>query len=154
MAFLLVLERLSPVDRVVFLLHDVFEYGYDEIAAIVGKSQDNCRQLAVRARRRVVDDRPRCETSRGRREELADRFPAAMVEGNLDALVATLAADVVVVGDSGGASPSSPRPILGADKVSRLLLALAEQISGLGIAVQRAEVNGQPGAVFRDPAGQ
>jgi RNA polymerase sigma-70 factor (ECF subfamily) len=154
MAFLLVLERLSPVERSVFLLRDVFEYGYGEIAAIVGKSADNCRQLAVRARRRIVDDRPRFETSRGRREELADRFLAAMVDGDLDGLVATLAADVVVVGDSGGASPSWPRPILGADKVSRLLLALAEQVSGLGIAVQRAEVNGQPGAVFRDRAGQ
>jgi RNA polymerase sigma-70 factor (ECF subfamily) len=72
----------------------------------------------------------------------------------LDALVATLAADVVVVGDSGGASPSCPRRILGGDKVSRLLLSLAEQASQLGIAVQRAEVNGRPGAVFRAPAGQ
>ena len=154
MAFLLVPERLSPVERAVFLLHDVLDYGYGDIAAIVGKSADNCLQLAVRARRRIVDDRPRFETSRGRREELADRFLAAMVDGDLDGLVATLAADVVVVGDSGGASPSWPRPILGADTVSRLLLALAEQVSGLGIAVQRAEVNGQPGAVFRDRAGQ
>ena len=126
MAFLLVLERLGPVERAVFLLHDVFDDRYDDIAEIVGKSQDDCRQLAVRARRRIVDDRPRFETSRGRREELADRFLAAMVDGDLDALVATLAADVVVVGDSGGVSPSWPRPILGVDKVSRLLLRRTE----------------------------
>ena len=127
MAFLLVLERLGPVERAVFLLHDVFDYRYDDIAEIVGKSQGNCRQLAVRARRRIVDDRSRFETSRGRREELADRFLSAMMDGDLDALVATLAADVVVVGgDSGGVSPPWPRPILGVDKVSRLLLRRTE----------------------------
>ena len=136
MAFLLVLERLGPVERAVFLLHDVFDYGYGDIADIVGKSPDNCRQLAVRARRRVVEDRPRFEASRQRRDELAGRFLAAMLDGDLDALVATLASDVVVVGDSGGGSPSWPRPILGADKVSRLLLGLAEQIRGLGITVR------------------
>jgi len=154
MAFLLVLERLGPVERAVFVLHDVFDYGYEEIAAIVGKSQENCRQLAVRARRRVVEDRPRFEASRQRRDELAGRFLAAMLEGDLDALVATLASDVVVVGDSGGGSPSWPRPILGADKVSRLLVGLAEQARGLGIVVRPAEVNGQPGVLFRDPVGR
>ncbi len=154
MAFLLVLERLNPVERAVFLLHDVFGFGYPEIAAIVDRSQDNCRQLAVRARRHVRDHRPRFEASRDKRDELADRFLATLGEGDMDGLVSMLAADVVVYGDSGGTSPSWPRPIVGADKVARLLLGLSEQIRGLGITASRAEVNGQPGAVFQDPAGR
>ncbi len=154
MAFLLVLERLSPVERAVFLLHDVFGYEFAEIATIVDKSPDNCRQVAVRARRHVSENRPRFEASRARREELADRFVAAFVEGDVDGLVDLLAADVVVTGDSGGVPPSWSRPIVGRDKVARLLLGLAEQLQRLDhVTMERLEVNGQPGAVVRDADG-
>lgn len=105
MAFLLLLERLSPVERAVFLLHDVFSYGYDEVASIVGKSEDNCRQLALRARRHVADGKPRFEASRGKRDELAATFFRAVQDGDLDGLVGMLAADVVVVGDNAGVQP-------------------------------------------------
>ncbi|MCW2596781.1 MAG: polymerase sigma-70 factor [Jatrophihabitans sp.] len=155
MAFLLVLERLSPVERAVFLLHDVFGYEFGAVASIVGKSADNCRQVAVRARRHVSEHRPRFEASRTQREELADRFVAALSEGDLGGLVELLAADVVVTGDSGGMSPSWPRPIAGQDKVARLLLGLAEQMRRvIGITISRVEVNGQPGAAIRDADGQ
>src|SRR5258707_2962088 len=127
MAFLLLLERLSPVERAVFLLHDVFSYGYDEIARIVGKSEDNCRQLATRARRHLGEHKPRIEASRDKREELAARFFGAVGDGDMDGLVAMLAADVVVYGDSGGTPPSWPRPIVGRDRVVRLLLGVAQQ---------------------------
>ena len=108
MAFLLLLERLSPVERAVFLLHDVLGYGYDEVAAIVGKSADNCRQLALRSRRHVAESKPRFETSRVKREELASRFFAAVGGGDIDGLVSLLAEDARVYGDSGGVRPSWP----------------------------------------------
>jgi RNA polymerase sigma-70 factor, ECF subfamily len=153
LAFLLLLEQLTPVERAVFLLHDVFGYEYAEISGIVGKSQDNCRQLALRARRHVGERRPRFEASRSKREELAGRFFRAVGEGDMDGLVSMLAADVVVYGDSGGGRPSWPRPITGRGNVSRLLGSLGAQIRQLGITISQAEVNGQPGAVVVDPEG-
>jgi RNA polymerase sigma-70 factor (ECF subfamily) len=153
MAFLLLLERLSPVERAVFLLHDVFAYGYDEIAAIVGKSEGNCRQLALRARRHVEEQKPRFEASRRKRDELAARFFAAVGDGDLDGLVELLAADVVVYGDSGGKAPSCPQPIVGADRVSRLLVGLGRQIQELGLTVRAHQINGQPGAIVFDASG-
>jgi RNA polymerase sigma-70 factor (ECF subfamily) len=153
MAFLLLLERLSPVERAVFLLHDVFSYDYREIAGIVGKTEDNCRQLALRARRHVTEHRPRFEASRSKREELASRFFSAVGGGDMDDLVSMLAEDVVVYGDSGGTSPSWPRPIVGRDHVARLLAGVSGQIRQLGITASRVEINGQPGAMFLDPAG-
>jgi RNA polymerase sigma-70 factor, ECF subfamily len=154
MAFLLLLERLSPVERAVFLLHDVFSYDYDEVARIVGKSEDNCRQLAARARRHVGEQRPRFEASRSKREQLAARFFRAVGEGDMDGLVSMLAADVVVYGDSGGISPSWPRPIVGRDRVIRLLLGMAEQMRQVGVLVRPAEINGQPSARLEDPEGR
>ena len=154
MAFLLVLERLSPVERAVFLLHDVFAYGYDEIAAIVGKSEANCRQLASRARRHVESEKPRFEASRRERDELAARFFAAASEGDLDGLVEMLAADVVVYGDGGGKAPQWVRPIAGADRVGRLFVTLGRQMAELGVTAALREVNGQPGAVVLDSDGQ
>jgi RNA polymerase sigma-70 factor (ECF subfamily) len=154
MAFLLVLERLGPVERAVFLLHDVFGYEFSEVASIVGRSADACRQIAVRARRHVTAERPRFDASRARRDELADKFVAALSDGDVDGLVELLAADVVVTGDSGGMSPSWPRPIAGRDNVVRLLVGLAEQMRRAGVVqLERVEVNGQPGAVVRDPDG-
>jgi RNA polymerase sigma-70 factor, ECF subfamily len=155
MAFLLVLERLGPVERAVFLLHDVFGYEFAEIAEMVGKSEANCRQVAVRARKHVAAHRPRFEPSPERRNELADRFVAALVDGDVTGLVDLLAADVVVTGDSGGMRPSWPKSIVGRSKVARLMAAVGEQLRTVqGITVERAEVNGQPGAVVRDGAGR
>ena len=154
MAFLLLLERLTPVERAVFLLRDVFGYRYAEIAGIVGKSEHNCRQLAARARRHVAERRPRFEASAGKREELAGRFFRAVGDGDMDGLVALLAEDAVVYGDSGGVSPSWPRPITGRDNAARLLTGLAGQIRALGVTFARTEVNGQPGAQVRDPGGR
>ncbi|MDR3032875.1 MAG: nuclear transport factor 2 family protein, partial [Kitasatospora sp.] len=153
MAFLLLLERLTPVERAAFLLHDVFGYDYGEIAGVVGKSEDNCRQLALRARRRVGEGRPRFEASRGKREKLAGRFFRAVGDGDLDDLVSMLAEDGVVSGDSGGTPPSWPRPITGRDNVSRLLLGVAGQMRQVGITIRPTEINGQPGAMFRDRDG-
>lgn len=154
MAFLLVLERLSPVERAVFLLHDVFDYGYDEVAAIVGKSEDNCRQLAVRARRHVRDNRPRFEPSRRARAELAGRFFAAVQHGDVDGLVALLADDVVVQGDGGDRGPSWKGPITGRDRVVRLLHGVARWAADLQTQIRIVEVNGQPGALFLDRDGR
>jgi RNA polymerase sigma-70 factor (ECF subfamily) len=153
MAFLLLLERLSPVERAVFLLHDVFDYGYDEVARIVGRTEANCRQLAVRARRHVDEHRPRFEASRGDRERLAARFFDAVGNGDMDGLVELLAADVVVYGDGGGIGPSWRRPIFGRDRVLRLLLGLGGFWRELGVTIRRTEINGQPGALLLDSSG-
>lgn len=153
MAFLLLLERLTPVERAVFLLHDVFDYGYDEVAEIVGRSEANCRQLAVRARRHIDEHRPRFEASRLERERLASRFFHAVEDGDMNGLVELLAADVVVYGDGGGTSPSWRRPIFGRDRVLRLLLGLGRHWRDLGVTIRRTEINGQPGALFLDPSG-
>ncbi len=154
MAFLLLLEQLSPVERAVFLLHDVFSFGYDEVAGIVGKSEANCRQLAARARKHIAEGRPRFEASRGKREELAAGFFRAVRDGDLDALVGMLAADAVVYGDSGGQRPSWPRPITGRERAARLLAGLGGIIRDLGLEVRPTEINGQPGGLCLDPEGR
>jgi RNA polymerase sigma-70 factor (ECF subfamily) len=154
LAFLVLLESLTPVERAVFLLHDVFGYGYDEIAGIIGKSEDNCRQLAVRARRHVEERRPRFEASRTKREELAQLFFAAVEEGDTHGLVRLLADDVVVYGDGGGRAPSWPRPIRGREQVGRLLVAVAALARGAGLRLHPTRVNGQPGARFLDREGR
>ncbi len=154
MAFLLLLERLSPVERAVFLLHDVFDYGYDEVSEIIGKSEANCRQLAVRARRHVDEHKPRFDASRQRRERLANSFFEAVEDGDMDGLIELLAADVVVYGDGGGTSPSWRRPIFGRDKVARLMLGMGRHANERGVRIERAEINGQPGAMFLDGSGR
>jgi RNA polymerase sigma-70 factor (ECF subfamily) len=153
MAFLLLLERLTPVERAVFLLHDVFGYRYDEIAEVVGRSEGNCRQIGVRARSHVEAEKPRFEATRRERDELAARFFAAVQEGDVDGLVGMLAADVVVVGDGGGKAPQWATPIVGAERVARLLAGTGRQIADYGGSLERREVNGQPGAVLRAPDG-
>jgi RNA polymerase sigma-70 factor, ECF subfamily len=154
MSFLLVLERLSPVERAVFLLHDVFDYGYDEIARIIDKSEDNCRQLASRARRHVQEEKPRFEASRRQRDELANRFFEAVYDGDLDRLVELLAEDAVVYGDGGGKVPSWPRPVVGRERVAKLLAGAGTHGRELGVSLRRTEINGQPGAMFFDPSGR
>ena len=149
MAFLVLLERLSPVERAVFVLRDVFDFGFDEIATIVGKSEDNCRQIAVRARRHVQEAKPRFEASRERREALARRFFEAVGAGRTDRLVDLLAADVVLYTDGGGKGPAFPQPIHGRERVTRVFAGYRPE--ALGAVEQRlTEVNGQPGVVFMD----
>jgi RNA polymerase sigma-70 factor (ECF subfamily) len=151
MGFLVLLESLTPVERAVFLLREVFEYDYDEIASVVGKSEENCRQIAVRARRQVQAGRPRFEASKAERDELARRFFAAAAEGDVKGLVSMLAADVIAYADGGGKAFAFPRPVHGREKVARLLQAGAAQGERLGvIAMRLAEINGQPGALFLD----
>jgi RNA polymerase sigma-70 factor, ECF subfamily len=154
MAFLLVLERLNPIERAVFLLHDVFGYGYDEIAGIVDKSEANCRQLAARARRHVKGEKPRFEASREQRDALAARFFSAFTEGDLDGLVDMLADDVVAYGDGGGKAPQWSMPIVGVERVARLFIAMSRQLDAHGLAVEMHQVNGQPGAVLRTADGR
>jgi RNA polymerase sigma-70 factor (ECF subfamily) len=155
MAFLVLLESLSPVERAVFLLREVFEYAYDEISTIVGKSEDNCRQIAVRARRQVEARKPRFDASRERREELARRFFEAVANGDQAGLVDLLAADVVVYADGGGKAAAFPRPVHGRERVVRLLLGPTARGGRVEVAGLRAvSINGQPGALLLDPAGR
>jgi RNA polymerase sigma-70 factor (TIGR02957 family) len=155
LAFLVLLESLTPEQRAVLLLRDVFEYGYDEIAAIVGKSEDNTRQLAARARRHVDERRPRFESSREQRDELARRFFAAAREGDLGALESLLAHDVVLHGDGGGKAPALARSLHGRSRVARTLRAWARQGARMpGLVLRELEVNGQPGAIILDGEGR
>jgi RNA polymerase sigma-70 factor, ECF subfamily len=154
MAFLVVLETLTPVERAVFLLREVFDFGYDDIAPMVGKSPENCRQLLVRAKKRVDGRRPRFEASREQRAELAARFFAATQAGDLLGLQQLLAADVTFAGDGGGKAPATARVVAGIDKVSRLVMSLTMQAIELGFTMRVLEVNGQPGAMFLAPDGQ
>jgi RNA polymerase sigma-70 factor (ECF subfamily) len=151
LAFLVLLESLGPVERAVFLLREVFDYGYDEIAVIVGRSEDNCRQIAVRARRQIEAKKPRFEASRKKREELSRRFFDAVMAGDTDGLIQMLAADVVAYGDGGGKARALPRPVHGRDKVARLFV----RARGIEVAsLRHVEVNGQPGALLLDPTGR
>jgi RNA polymerase sigma-70 factor (ECF subfamily) len=155
MAFLVLLERLNPVERAVLLLRDVFEFPFPEIADIVGKSEDNCRQIAVRARRHVQASKPRFEASPRRREELARRFFEAVGAGDTDRLVDLLAADVVAYSDGGGKASALQHPLYGREGVTRLLSLFRDWLEDLGAVERRvAEVNGQPGVVFFDAESQ
>ena len=154
MAALLLLERLSPLERAVFVLREVFGFSFGEVAPAVGRSEAACRQLAVRARRHMDAGRPRFEAGRQEREELAGRFFDAFREGDVDGLRELLAADVQLVGDSGGKAPQLARAVIGAEKVARVLAALVPLVAGAGVVVERRRVNGQPGAILRDRDGK
>jgi RNA polymerase sigma factor (sigma-70 family) len=150
-AMLVLLESLSPEQRAALLLHDVFDYGYPEIATIVGKSEDNVRQLATRARRHVRRRRPRFQTTREQRDELARRFFAAAESGDLAGLEALLAHDVELTGDGGGRVPALARTLRGRDRVARTLLIWARtRARAPEVSVRRVEVNGGAGAMFLD----
>ena len=153
-AFLVVLESLSPEQRAVFLLRDVFDYPYDRVAEVVGKSQPAVRQLAVRARRHVEEHRPRFESSRDQRDELTRRFLAAAQEGDVAGLESLLAEDVVLHGDGGGKVPALARPIHGAKRVARTFTAWVKAAPKLGVTdIRLVEVGGQPGAMVSDAEG-
>ncbi|HEV3407885.1 MAG TPA: RNA polymerase sigma-70 factor [Gaiellaceae bacterium] len=154
LAFLVLLESLTPVERAVFLLRDVFDYDYAEIARIVGKREANVRQIAARARRHVDERRPRFEASRAERDELAERFFAAASTRDRAALAELLAPDVVFYGDGGGKVRGAiPQPVFGRDRVARLLLGFAQTGEELGLRVRLGAVNGQPGFVVFTPEG-
>ena len=154
MAALLLLERLTPLERAVFVLREVFGFGFDEIASAVGRSEAACRQLAVRARRHVDAGRPRFEADRREREKLAVRFFGALREGDVAGLRELLAADVQLAGDSGGKAPALPRSIIGAGKVARVLTSVFPSLVQIEVTLDLREVNGQPGAIFRDRNGR
>jgi RNA polymerase sigma-70 factor (ECF subfamily) len=153
MAALLLLERLSPLERAVFVLRDVFGFGFPEIAAAVERSEAACRQLAVRSRRHMEEGRPRFEADRRAREELATRFFDAFREGDVDGLRELLAADVQTVTDGGAKGPALARPVVGAENVARLLGAFGGMLREVGVLEPRA-VNDQPGAILRDGDGK
>jgi RNA polymerase sigma-70 factor (TIGR02957 family) len=151
LALLVLLESLSPEQRAVLLLHDVFDYGYREIAAIVGKNEDNVRQLAARARRHVQQRRPRFQTTREQRDELARRFFAAAEQGDLAGLETLLAHDVELTGDGGGKAPAITRVLRGRNPVARMLINWARLAARVpGLSLRPVEVNGGPGALYLD----
>jgi RNA polymerase sigma-70 factor, ECF subfamily len=154
MAALLLLERLSPLERAVFVLREVFGFGFPEVASAVGRSEAACRQLAVRARRHMDEGRPRFEAGRREREELAERFFGALAEGDIDGLRELLAADVQIIGDGGGKAPALARSIIGAEKVARVLASIFPWLVRIDVTLEPREVNGQPGVIFRDRDGK
>ncbi|MEO3873479.1 RNA polymerase sigma-70 factor [Nonomuraea sp. B12E4] len=154
MAALLLLERLSPLERAVFVLREVFDFGFPEVSSAVGRSEAACRQLAVRARRHMAAGRPRFEAGRKEREELASRFFDALREGDVAALRGLLAADVSMVGDGGGKAPQLARAVMGAERVARLLATVFPLMARFDVTFEPHEVNGQPGAIFRDRDGK
>jgi RNA polymerase sigma-70 factor (TIGR02957 family) len=155
LAMLVLRESLSPEQRAALLLHDVFDYGYPEIAQIIGKSEDNVRQLASRARRHVEERRPRFRSTREQREELTQRFLAATQQGDLAGLEALLAHDVVLTGDGGGKVPALARSLHGRQRVARMLrnwMRVAFRVPGF--TLRPTEVNGGPGVMAQDGHGR
>jgi RNA polymerase sigma-70 factor, ECF subfamily len=154
LAFLLVLERLTPVERAVFLLREAFDYTFAEIAEVVDKTPDNCRQIAARARRHVIAEKPRFEPSRAARESLARRFLTAAQEGDMEGLVAMLAADATFTGDGGGVANAFKAPLAGAERIAHALRGIFGAAGKVeGATFELVEVNGQPGWVGREADG-
>ena len=154
MAALLLLERLSPLERAVFVLREVFGFGFGEVASAVGRSEAACRQLPARARRHMDEGRPRFEADRREREELAARFFGALAEGDVEGLRELLAADVQLAGDSGGKVPQFARTIIGAGHVASVLASAFARLVRIDVTLEPHEVNGQPGAILRDRDGK
>ncbi len=146
MAFLVVLESLNPVERAVFLLREVFDYDYEEISRIVGKSEDNCRQIAHRARQSVAARRPRFERSPEEEERLTQQFLDACTSGDLEGLISLLSEDVTLWSDGGGKVAAAPYPIHGPERVARFLLGVLRTVPP-GFSARPARVNGAPGVV-------
>jgi len=153
MAFLVLLETLSPLERAVFLLREAFDYDYATIAEIVERTPGNCRQLALRARRQVEERQPRFEASRAEREEVVGRFFAAARDGDLDGLLELLSADAVMHGDGGGKAPALGASLHGRERVAKALIGLFGIGAAIGARLEPVWVNGQPGARFLDPDG-
>jgi RNA polymerase sigma-70 factor (ECF subfamily) len=156
MAFLVLLEALTPVERAVFMLREVFGYGYRDVAEITGKTEVNCRQIFARARQRIAaggklrDDAPALAARRAEGEELARRFFEALAGGDINELLGMLAPDVAVHGDGGGKAQAIGKPVVGRERVARLFTQLLRRLAMFGATLRPAWVNGQPGAVFYD----
>jgi RNA polymerase sigma-70 factor (ECF subfamily) len=146
MAFLVLLETLSPMERAVFLLHDVFDYDFGEVAGIVERSETNCRQMAHRARQRLAERRPRFTADREACERVTAQFVTACASGDLHELMATLSADVTLLSDGGGKVHAALNPIYGPEKVARFLLGVLRKMPA-GFSARMAEINGQPGII-------
>ncbi len=149
MAFLTLLERLNPIERAVFLLHDVFGYSFEEIAPIVERTPAACRKAAQRARERIHDDRPRYTPTPEEQERLANQFLAACTTGDVPGLVALLAEDVTIWGDGGGIVTAVSQPISGATRVARFLVGILRLLPE-GATIRRAIVNGGPALIAMD----
>lgn len=150
MAFLVVLESLSPVERAVFLLREVFQYAYPEIARIVGKTEANCRQIFSRAQRHVNAGRPRFTVPSGESEAVAREFFSSAARGDVEGLLRLLAPDIAFHGDGGGKAPSVREPVRGPQAVGRVLRGLMTRMTQLGLLLRPVSVNGQPGAMVLD----
>jgi RNA polymerase sigma-70 factor (ECF subfamily) len=155
MALLVLLEQLSPVERAVFLLREVFGYGYPDIARSIGKTEVNCRQIFTRARQRLAAGSPPPEAApeparRAEGEALVRRFFDAAAGGDVDALLGMLAPDVVLHGDGGGKAQAVATPLVGAERIARMLVGLLRRGQAIGASIRPAWVNGRPGAVFYD----
>ena len=150
-AFLVLLEQLAPIERAVFLLREVFELDFDEIARSIGKSEANTRQILTRARARLRDARPRFTASRRESEEIVRQFRDATVTGNVDALMAVLHADATLTADGGGKVSAATRPVLGADRIAKFLLGYAGKAHWAESDFQLVTVNGTPGLLLRHP---
>jgi RNA polymerase sigma-70 factor (ECF subfamily) len=146
MAFLVLLESLTPVERAVFLLREVFDYDYAEIASLVGKSEDNCRQISRRARESVAARRPRFESSPEQEERLMDSFLEACMSGDMDSLLALLAEDATLWSDGGGKTRAALNPIYGADRIARFFSRIFRKAPP-GLVVRRASINGRLGFI-------
>jgi RNA polymerase sigma-70 factor, ECF subfamily len=149
MAFLVLLERLTPPERAVLLLRDVFGFGFDEVAQLIDKSEAACRQLAVRAREKVQEGKPRFETSVEKRWALAEKFFAAVEQGDTEGLVDMLAEEVVLYGDGGGKAPARREPLRGVVETARFLAAFSPRADREGWVLTLVDVNGQPGALVQ-----
>ncbi len=146
MAFLVMLESLSPIERAVFLLREVFGYEYGEIARVVNKSEINCRQIASRAKEHIAAKRPRFDATREEQEQVTQRFVQACVSGDMQALLAVLAPDVVFAADGGGKVSAARKPIHGADKVARAIFGMLKLLPP-DLNIELKQVNAQPGIV-------
>ena len=148
MAFLLLLERLNPVERAVFLLNEVFEFGHSEIAEMLGQTSANCRQILRRARQHLSEGRTRFKASGDKRDELLERFVLASGSGDLQGLLNVLEEDVVLYSDGGGKAFAVPNPVFGAMNVARaIVMGQAKFLPSEPVVSRRARVNGSPGVV-------
>ncbi len=146
MAFLVLLERLSPVERAAFLLHEVFDYEYPEIARVIDKNEANCRQLVHRARQHVTAGGRRFEPSPEQLEQITRRFIAASANGDMEGLIELLSDDVMLWSDGGGVVPAAINPIRGPEKIARFFIGLAKRMPP-NTSFRVARVNGAPGFV-------
>lgn len=148
LAFLHLLETLSPAERVAFLLHDVFDAGYRAVADVLESNQANCRQLVARARQHLRENRPRYPVDRARHEAILRRFLLSCSTGDLENLTSMLKEDVVLYSDGGGRARAALNPVYGADRVVKFLFGVAKKAPPYLSAARLADVNGEPGVVF------